>query len=209
MSSDAERDTLIAELERDLASGARVGVLPAVSVLALAASLFLLWSIRADVAYFFSSKTPIELGAAGDYHLERAQTNRYVQLHGTPVNRGWYTNETSGEYVMVGVLDTAVIVRRRVFDDEQVTVGQKRSPPRPNPFFVRGRLRARADVGAYEEVFRQYAEWSGSDAKWLLVAEDRPGDGMTHVASAGLLVAFAAFNVWLLLKALQRRRSKS
>ena len=52
------------------------------------------WSMRQDLAYFFSSSEPIDLGTAQDYHLvpdgERAKTehfedNRYVRIEGIPI----------------------------------------------------------------------------------------------------------------------------
>lgn len=197
----AEREALIAELEKDLARPARVGVLPPVAAIALLGACFLMWWMRADVAYFFSPRDPIELGAEGNYQLANAVTNRYAQLHGVPSARGWYVDEKDGSFVIVGVNDTPVLVRRVTFPDEQVRNG-KRPQPRQNPFFVRGRLLSRADASRYAEVFTEFESWSGTKASWLLLAEESPGRDLGNVGGFTFLALFAAVNLWMLVRGL-------
>ena len=133
-------------MEKELARP-RVGVLPPVAVLAHAGGLTLAWWMRADAAYFFSSPTPIELGAEGDYHLDRAVSNRYAQMHGVPTVRGWYVEEKEGSFVVLGVTDTPLLVKRVTFEDENRRLPDgKRPQPRQNPFFARGRLLSRDDA---------------------------------------------------------------
>lgn len=203
--SAQERERLIAELEQDLRRP-RVGVLPPVAAVALAGSLFLLYSMRSDLAYFFSSREPIELGAEGDYHFERAVTNRYAQVHGVPSLRGWYVDEPSGSYVIVGVSDTPLLVRRATFPEEARDATGKRPQPKQNPFFARGRLLDRDDASRYSEVFEQYARWSGERMEWLLLAEQPPGGDRTVVLSGAFLVIFSLVNAWLLVRGLMVRR---
>lgn len=191
-------------MERDLSRRAGVGVLPPVAAIALAGALFLMWWMRADVAYFFSARDPIELGAEGDYRLEHALTNRYAQLHGVPSERGWYTQEKDGDFVIVGVNDLPLLVRRPTFQDEQLTAEGKRPRPRPNSFTVRGRLLAREDAAKYAEVFTQFEQWSGTSPKWLLMADQPPGRDLGGVAMFTFLGAFSALNAWLLMRGLAR-----
>jgi hypothetical protein len=200
-----ERERLIAELEKDLRRP-RVGVLPPVAAIALAGSLFLLYSMRSDLAYFFSSREPIELGAEGGYHFERAATNRYAQVHGVPSLRGWYVDEPSGSYVIIGVRDTPLLVRRATFPDEARDATGKRPQPKQNPFFARGRLLGRDDASRYSEVFEQYAQWSGDRVEWLLLAEQPPGGDRSVVLSGSFLVVFSLVNAWLLVRGLMLRR---
>lgn len=195
----------MAQLEQSLARR-RVGVFPPVAAIAMAGALFLAWSMRAEVEYFFSSRQPLELGAEGDYHPERAVTNRYAQLHGVPSARGWYVEETEGSFVVVGVLDLPVLVKRAVFPDELARGEGKRPQPRQNPFFARGRLLSRAQAERYAEVFKSYEAWSGAPAHWLLVAEAPPGKDLSTVAMFSFVLLFAAVNGWLLVRGLSLRR---
>lgn len=201
-----ERDRLIAELERDLARRPSVGVLPPVAAIALVGALLLMWWMRADVAYFLSARDAIELGAEGDYHPERAITNRYAQLHGQPSERGWYVQEKDGDFVIVGVDGLPVLVRRTTFSDEQLTAQGQRPKPRPNSFSVKGRLLSRAQASKYEEVFIQFEQWAGSRAQWLLMADQPPGRDLGSVAVFGFWALFAALNGWLLARGLARLR---
>lgn len=204
--SDQERDEFIAKLEADLQKKPRAGLLPPVAAVALVASVGLAVSYFHDAAYFFSSREPIELGAEGSYHLERAVTNRYAQLHGVPSARGWYVEEAAGAFVIVGVNDTPVAVRRVTFEDENRRLGDgKRPQPRQNPFFARGRLLSRDDASKYEEALREYDAWSGTRVRWLLLAEAPPGKDLASAAMFGGALAFALLNLWLLKRGLTRR----
>ncbi len=204
--SDPDRDAYIAKLEAELNRKPRVGVLPPVAAIGLLASLALAWTMREDVTYFFSSRQPIELGAEGDYHFERAEPNRYAQLHGVPTAKGWYIEEGDGAFVILGVNDTPLVVRRSTFEDENRRLADgKRPQPRQNPFFARGRLLDRAGAEKYEEALREYDAWSTSKAQWLLLAEAPPGKDLKQVAMFSGLLLFALANLWLLKRGLTRR----
>lgn len=204
---EQERERLIAELEKDVRRPG-VGVLPPVAAIALAGSLFLLFSMRADLAYFFSSRDPIELGAEGDYHFDRAVSNRYAQMHGVPSLRGWYVDETSGSYVIVGVNDTPLLVRRTTFPDEARDATGKRPQPKQNPFFARGRLLSREDASRYADVFEQYSTWSGNAAQWLLLAEQPPGGDRSVLLYGSFLTLFSLVNAYLFVRGLLLRRKR-
>jgi hypothetical protein len=204
---DDERERFIAQLENELRRPG-VGVLPPVAAVALVGTLFLLAWMWADVAYFFSSRVPIELGAEGDYHFERAVSNRYAQVHGVPSARGWYVDEAAGSFVIVGVNDTPLLVRRVTFPDEVRDATGKRPQPRQNPFFARGRLLSREDSSRYADVFSQYEAWSGVQVKWLLLAEQPPGGDRRTILFGAFLSLFALVNAWLLVRGLMTRRKQ-
>jgi hypothetical protein len=201
-----DRDKLIAQMERDLARP-RVGLLPPVAALAVVASIALAWWMKDDASYFFSSPTPIELGAEGDYHLDRAVSNRYAQVHGVPTLRGWYVAEKDGSFVVLGINDTNLLVKRVTFEDENRRLPDgKRPQPRQNPFFARGRLLSRADAEKYEDVFKEYEAWSGAPAKWLLIAEQPPGKDFSAMAMFAFVLVFGIVNLWLLIRGLTFKR---
>lgn len=203
----ADRDKLIAQMERDLARP-RVGLLPPVAALAMVAAVALAFWMKDDAAYFFSSPEPIELGAEGDYHLDRAVSNRYAQVHGVPTARGWYVQENDGSFVVVGLNDTPLLVKRITFEDENRRLPDgKRPQPRQNPFFARGRLLSRPAAQKYEDVFREHEAWSGASAKWLLIAERPPGKDFGAVAMFAFVVLFGLVNAWLFARGLTLRGS--
>ncbi len=202
-----DRDELIAQLEKSLARP-RVGLLPPVAALAMVAAFVLAWWMRSDVEYFFSSQAPIELGAEGGYHLENAVSNRYAQVHGVPTARGWYVQEKDGSFVVVGINDTDLLVKRVSFEDENRRLPDgKRPQPRQTPYFARGRLLSRVDGEKYEDVFKEHETWSGAPAKWLLMAEQPPGKDFGGVAMFGFVLLFAAVNGWLFVRGLTLKRS--
>lgn len=195
---------MIAELESGLKRRG-VGVLPPVAAIAVVCALFLMGWMRADVAYFFSPKEPIELGVEGDYRLEAAVSNRYAQVHGIPAIRGWYTQEKDGDFVLLGLTESPIMVRRSTFVDEQLNREGKRPQPRQNPFFARGRLLSVSDASRYAEAVSQYQQWSGAKVQWVLLAEQPPGRDFGTVAMFGFLVLFAGLNAWLFARGLRRR----
>lgn len=202
----ADREKLIAQMEKDLARP-RVGVLPPVAALAMAAALALAWWMKPDAAYFFSSRAPIELGAEGDYHFERAVSNRYAQIHGVPTVRGWYVEEKDGSFVVLGLNDTPLLAKRATFEEENRRLPDgKRPQPRQNPFFARGRLLSRLEAEKYEDVFREHEAWSGGKASWLLLAEQPPGKDFGGVAMFGFVLLFALVNAWLFVRGLTLKR---
>ncbi len=201
-----EREAYIAKLEAELNKKPRVGVLPPVAAIGLIASLAVGYTMRDDVQYYFSSREPIELGAEGDYHFERAVPNRYAQLHGVPTAKGWYVDEADGAFVVLGVNDTPVAVRRATFEDENRRLSDgKRPQPRQNPFFARGRLLNREQAEKYEEALRAYEAWNQGRVQWLLLAEVPPGKDVKGMAYFSGLLVFAALNLWLLKRGLTRR----
>lgn len=201
-----DRDKLIAQMERDLARP-RVGLLPPVAAIAMAAAVALGFWMKDDAAYFFSSPEPIELGAEGDYHLDRAVSNRYAQVHGVPTVRGWYVAENDGSFVVLGLNDTNLLVKRVTFEDENRRLPDgKRPQPRQNPFFARGRLLSRADAEKYQDVFKEHETWSGAPAKWLLIAEQPPGKDFGAMAMFAFVIVFGLVNAWLFVRGLTLKR---
>lgn len=197
-----DRERRIAELEAKLARPTNVGVTPLVAAVALAFSSYLIWGQRADLEYQFTApKEPIDLGAEGAYRFDLAQSNRYVQLHGAPSARGWFWVERNTTVVAVGVVDTPVILRRPTLPTEKWTPGEP--PPRPDqrPFTVKGRLMSREEAPLkYADAFTEYEKWSGTPAKWILLQEDKPGGDLGGQVWVAVLVAFAALNLWLLVR---------
>jgi hypothetical protein len=201
--AEEERNERIAELEKRLAKPSPIGVTPVVAATALVMCVVLLWRQSADTAYFFSPHDPIQLGAEGDYHLDRAVSDRYVELHGTPTTGGAFGQDGSSTFVAVGVRDTPVMVWRKAVKGEDWQPGNKAPTPNQQPFTVRGRLIARdAAPDTYSDAFRKLDARGEIGAKWVLVESARPGGDLKVMLWTGGLTAFAAFNLWLLLRAL-------
>ncbi len=196
-----EREARIKELEAKLNRPPRVGVLPPVAALALLGALGVLWLQRADVEYFGASKTPIDLGAEGDYHFDRAVSNRYTQIHGTPTGRGAYFEDKGKPWIAIGLMDTPLMVVRATLASESFEPGRKGSRPDPRPFSVRGRLLSREDTPVkYSGVFTQVDSYGEIRPKWILIAEAHPGGDFGAMVWASVLGVFALVNAWLLVR---------
>ena len=206
-----DRDDRIAQLEGKLERSSGVGVKAPVALIAIVLSVGLLWYERLDVAYYFGSREPVSLGVEGEYRFDLLRTNHYAQVHGIPTSRGAYSEEKGQTYLVVGLRDTPVLVRRAAFAGE-------RPPLQPNqtPFAVRGRLLARADAERYDDGFKlleSMGEIRPRDGKlWILVEGERPGGDALTALYASAVAAFALLNAWFLWRELwhlSRRKAKA
>jgi hypothetical protein len=197
-----DRDERIAELEARLSRRPSVGVKPPVALAALVGACALLWMQQLDATYYFSSKEPISLGAEGDYHFDRAASNRYAEVRGVPTLRGAYGEEGGKTFVIVGLRDTPLLVKRATLDTERWTPGRTAPQPDQRPFAVRGRLLAKDDAEVYQDGFKRLEEMGEVKPRWILIESDRPGTDFKAAAWVGGIGAFAALNLWFLLRGL-------
>ena len=206
-----DRDERIAELEARLDRRNPVGVMPPVAALALLGTLAVLWLDKRDLDYFLSERAPLSLGAEGDYHFERLTSGRYAEIHGLPTGRGVYGSERGGTWVVVGLRETPVLVKRPTLPTERWKEGAPPPQPDQRPFAVRGRLLSRADAGRLSPAFEKMEQLGELKPKWILEEGVRPGADLISVATFGGLSAFALLNAWLLIRsttALVRRVRK-
>src|SRR4051812_21422288 len=118
----------IDELEARLSRKPAIGVVPPVAVLAIVGVVVLLVPELRSASYFFSERQPINLGAEGDYHFDRAVSNRFAEVHGTPTLRGAYGIERGDRHIVViGVQNTQLLVKRNALSTEDWKVGS--TPP--------------------------------------------------------------------------------
>ncbi len=86
---------------------------PAFAILALAACAWLLWDLWPDAAWFFASRTPVDLGGPGAYHLALARENRLATIRGELVEAVPVTESRSGRARTVGrIAGTNLVVDR-------------------------------------------------------------------------------------------------
>jgi hypothetical protein len=161
---------------------------PIVAVVALALCAWLLVDLWPDVAYFGSSREPIDLGGPGAYHLDRAVENRLVQVRGEIAEAVPVTEARSGAPRTVGRLGgTSLVVDR---------------PGRGGPPVYEGRLlaaRARGDYGEAVEVLRRRG--ARLDERWLVLRDgDRPGGRWPAALGAALLALLVVVNLRALVK---------
>jgi hypothetical protein len=181
------------------------------AALGIAAAAWLLSMERQDLAYFFSDREPISLGAEGDYHFDRLASNRYAQIHGTPTLRGAYAKEGGSVFVVLGLRDTPVLVRRPALPNEEWTPGKVPPQPDPRPFGVRGRLLSEQDAQKYRDGFeklRGFGEVRPREGKlWILMEGERPGGDRGALLISAALVLFALLNLGFLIRSLVGLRS--
>lgn len=202
-----EREQRIAELEARLARRRRGGVKPPVALVAIGVSLALLWMQRRELSYFVSPRTPLSLGAEGEYRYEALVSNRYAQLHGIPTAHGAYERDGDAVYVLVGLSESPFVVRRPALPGEDWVLGKTPPRPDPRPFAVRGRLLAEEDAPRYQEAFallRSKAEVQPLNGRlWIVIEGDRPWQDWGRMVAALLLLLFTVANAVFLARSLR------
>ncbi len=177
----------------------------------LLGALYLLSRELPDAAYALSSATPLTLGQEGSYRFAELANNRYVQLHGMPTATAFWGQDRRGAFLVVGLLETPVLVRRAPLPGETWTAGRPPPPPLQTPFAVRGRLLAEAAASSYREAFQRARQLVGVRPRdgtlWIVLEGERPGEDWGAVLTALLLALFAAVNGWLAVRALRRGRA--
>ncbi len=209
-SPQSARDQRIEELESSIRRSSSVGVKIPVAVMAMIASVVLLAMERREIGYFFAPRTPIQLGVEGEYRLERLESNRYAQIHGTPTVRGAYLRQKDATFaVVVGIAGTPILVRRHALAGERWAPGSTPPPPDQRPFSVRGRLLSARDASQYKDAFATLASMgeltSDKDGMWILLEGERPGSNLRALLISTALLLFFLVNAWLCWRAAEER----
>jgi hypothetical protein len=161
---------------------------PVVAVVALGLCAWLLVDLWPDVAYFASSREPLDLGGPGAYHLDRAAENRLVQVRGELAQTIPVTEARSGAPRTVGRLaGTPLVVDR---------------PGRGGPPVYEGRLLSAGARGDYREAVDALRRRGAQlDERWLILRDgDRPGTRWPAALGAALLALLVAVNLRALVK---------
>jgi hypothetical protein len=164
---------------------------PIFAALALGACAFLLWDLWPDVSYALSSRSAIDLGAPGDYHLDRARANRLHRVAGLPAAAvGAVAGGSGEERTVVGLAGTSLLVDR---------------PGRAAAAGVyEGRLLARSrslDYAQFVGALRERGFDPGE--RWAVLRDgERPGGRLGRPALALVVLAVAAVNARALLRRL-------
>lgn len=203
-----ERERRIAELEARLARRPRSPLRAPVALVGIGVAVALLVMQWREVRYFFSPRTPLSLGAEGEYRYPELVSNRYAQLHGIPTSHGAYERDGDAVFVLVGLRDSPFVVRRPALPGEDWAPGKR--PPRPDqrPFAVRGQLLAEEDAPRYRDAFellRTKGEVQPLEGRlWIVIEGQRPGEDLGRLAVTMLLVLVIATNVLFLVRGLRR-----
>jgi len=161
---------------------------PIFALVALAFCGWLLADFAPEVAFFFSSRDPIDLGGPGAYRLELARENRLVQVRGDLAQAVPVTEARTGAPRTVGRLaGTNLVVDR---------------PGRGGPPVFEGRIlpaRSSADYGEAVAAMRERGAQLGD--RWLVLRDgDRPRKKWLPVVASAILALLALVNLRALLK---------
>jgi hypothetical protein len=163
---------------------------PVFAAFAIAACAFVGWSLWPDVAFLLSSRTAIDLGAPGEYQLDRARPNRLHRVAGLPAASVRAVTTRGGEErTVVGLAGTNLLVDR-----------PGRGVP---PAVYEGRLLPRAQRADYAPFVAALRDrgFDAGDRFMVLRDGERPGERWWYALLAVAVLAIAAVN----LRALVRR----
>jgi len=164
---------------------------PVWAVPALGLCAWLLWDSWPEVAYFFSPRAPIDLGAPGAYRLQAAIPNRLVRIAGAPA-------------AAVGITDARAKEERSVLGLSGLNLAVDR-PGRSTPAAVyEGRLLPAAQRSDYAPAVAALRArgWEAGD-RWMVVKDgERPGARWGPPAWSAVLLVLAALNARALWKSL-------
>jgi hypothetical protein len=158
---------------------------------------WLLSTLWPDLAYFASSRAPIDLGSPGAYQLERARENRLVQIRGELVDRVTAAEGRTGAPRTVGRLaGTSLLVDR---------------PGLAGPPVFEGRLLPASRRDGYGEVARILRDRGTPLGEGWQVLRDgeRPRRQWLPVLGGLLLLAVLAVNVRALVRPILTRPRES
>lgn len=166
---------------------------PAIAVLTLVFCGWLLWDWAPEVAWFFAPEAPIDLGAPGAFHLDRARENRLVQVRGPLAGEVGVTVGRTGEQRTVGrVAGTSLLVDR------------PGAPGRSIADVYEGRLLPARARGPYAEAAAAVAARGGAMGdRWLVLRDgERPRTRFLPLVGSLVLAALAILNLRALARAL-------
>jgi hypothetical protein len=199
----------MAHLEEGLRRSPMLGLRIPLALTGMAAAIALLALEKRELGYFFSSRSPVTLGKEGEYRFEGLRSNRYVQIHGSPSLRGAYWKEKGKTFLLVGLRDTPVLVRREVFPNEEWLPGS--TPPQPDqrPFAVKGRLLIQDEAKRYREGSDKLARDGQVQPRdghlWILLEGERPGADWSAFFIGIALCVLLGVNAWFLARGLAAR----
>jgi hypothetical protein len=165
---------------------------PILAVLVAALAGWLLVSIWPEVAFFYSSRAPIDLGGPGAYRLDAARENRLVQIRGAAEQPEFaYGKDASRAVGLVGGTDVLVdhpgLKGVGIYEGRLLPQGGRRDEYR-----------------AIVEVMRSRGARIGDS--WRVVYDgERPRHAWWPIVGSALLVAVLVFNLRVLVRALLLR----
>jgi len=176
---------------------------PALMVAIAGFSLYLAWSFRGEVTYFFSDTNVIELGEEGVYHLDRARPNRYAAIDGLPSAAKVSYKQLGHGYKVFFILGSRVFVRADLVVEEE---GKKTDGW--VVYHGRGRLLDLREEAEFANIRQWYTERTGFDFSrpaWILLDDVAPRQQWQYPVAVGILGLVALLNLVLLVRRLVSR----
>ncbi len=179
---------------------------PALMLAIAGFSLYLAWSFRGEVRYFFSETTAIELGEEGVYHLDRARPNRYAAIQGLPSVAKVKYKQLGQGYKVFFLLGSRVFVR-----SELLAAKGGESAEGWVVYRGKGRLLDLREETEFVNIRQWYSERKGFDFSrpaWILLDEVAPRQQWQYPVAVAVLVLVALLNLVLLVRRLASRPAR-
>ncbi|NMB76229.1 MAG: hypothetical protein GYA21_14000 [Myxococcales bacterium] len=166
----------------------------------------LLWMLRDEIGYFFSSGEPLDLGAAEELSPRALPHNTFVSVQGIArdlcVRADLLTGKVRFLYLLGSEMGSRILIQVPAGDEGGCLGAEERA--------FRGRLVALAATRRFDGVVTYYREHFPSaprdGALYLLLDGERPRSGWFYPAVVGVLLLLFAINLRLLVKMRRRIR---
>lgn len=163
------------------------------------------WMLADELAYFFSSRQPVELGRAEEMQVAALGHNRYVRITGIArdmcIRADVLGDSVRFLFLMGSQMGARILIEAPALEQEGCQGAVQGE--------FRGRLLNLARTDRYDAVLAYYREnfpvAPAQGPVYMLQQGRRPGDGWIYPAVLGLLLALAGVNFALLLRARRRR----
>lgn len=179
---------------------------PLLSLAVVGFALFLAWSYRSELAYFFSDPTPVDIGHA--YEGVDVPSNTYVHVKGLPSLLKVGYSQFDRRFKVYYLLGTHVFVRERIPDEDEAKKGAEADGTYPT-FDGTGRLLDLSKTTDFVNVQRFYAEradWDFGKPAWIVLAGVAPRSQWQYPILVGVLLLIALGNLVLLGRRFLTRR---
>ena len=179
-----------------------------VMVAVIAMALWVLWSMRPDIVYFFRSPEPRILGSVEEIREANLKSNTYVVLRGVPDPRKAQIELTNFGVLTTAYLyypylgNTSIIAREQIreLDLMQGPKDEYDATPRAGRLWSFQEFPRQSELKRVLDYYHERFDRSFDRNSWVLIAGEKPWSSFHVPFFCLVLLGFVAYNCWQLYR---------